>query len=68
MWHVGERALDARGLGSQWVDDAKRRIARYIEPSLKRIAEKNPRALPAADAVAKGIEASLELMAALMED
>lgn len=68
MWHVGERALDARGLGAQWVDDAKRRISRYIEPSLKRIAERNPRALPAAQAVAKGIEASLDLMAALMED
>jgi hypothetical protein len=67
MWHVGERALDGRALGEQWVDDAKRRIERYIEPSLRRIAEKNPRALPAARAVAKGIEASLELMSALMD-
>lgn len=68
MWHVGERALDARGVGGQWANDARRRLTRFTEPTLRRIAEKNPRALRAAEAVAKGIEASVELMAALLED
>lgn len=67
MWHVGERTVDARAVGRQWADDAKRRIERYTEPTLKRIAEKNARALPAAQAVLKGIEASLDLMAALLD-
>lgn len=68
MWHVGERSADGRALGSQWADDAKRRLERMIAPTLQRIAEKNPRALPAAQAVAKGIEASVELMTALLDE
>lgn len=67
MWHVGERSLDARGMGAQWASDVKRRIERFHEPALKRIAEKNPRALKAAEAVAKGIEASLDMIAALLD-
>jgi hypothetical protein len=68
MWGVGERAMDARSLGTQGADDAKRRIERFTEPALERIALKNPRALPAAQAVAKGIEASLDLMTALLDE
>jgi hypothetical protein len=68
MYHVGERTAEARSQGKQWSNDAKRRIDRYTEPTLRRIAEKNPRSLPAARAVAKGIDASLELMAALLDD
>jgi len=68
MWHVGERAVDARGVGAQLANDMKRRINRYTEPTLIRIAEKNPRALTAARAVSKGIEASLELLGAMLDD
>lgn len=67
MWHVGDRAVDARSLGSEWVSDVMRRIERFTEPTLKRIGEKNPRAVPAARAIAKSIEASLELMVSLMD-
>lgn len=67
MWHVGARTAEARALGRQWVSDASRRIERYTEPTLQRIAQKEPRSLPAAKAVLKGIEASLELMAALLD-
>jgi hypothetical protein len=67
MWHVGERSLDARALGAQWASDVKRRIERFHEPVLRRIAEKNPRALRAAEAVAKGIEASLDMIGAMLD-
>jgi hypothetical protein len=68
MWHVGERTLDTRNLGRQWADDAKRRVDRFIIPALRRVAVKQPRSLRAAEAVAKGIEASIDLMTALLED
>jgi hypothetical protein len=68
MWHVGERAFDARGVGGQLASDMKRRISRYTEPTLVRIAEKNPRALTAAKAVGKGIEAAVELLGAMLDD
>lgn len=67
MWHVGARSSDARALAKQWKSDARRRIERALEPSLIRIAEKNPRAMPAAKAVLKGIEACLDMMAALLD-
>lgn len=67
IWHVGARSADARGMAKQWKSDARRRIERVIEPTLVRVAEKNPRALPAAQAVLKGIEACLDMMEALLD-
>jgi hypothetical protein len=66
VWHVGERAADARKLGAQHADDVRRRFERFVEPTLQVIAEHNPRALPAAQAVAKGIEASTEMLVAIL--
>lgn len=65
MWHVGARSTDARGLGRQTSDDIARRVERFVAPTLKRIGEKNPRALPAAHAVAKAMEASVEYLMAM---
>lgn len=67
MWHVGARTVDARQLGRQTADDFKTRLLRYVEPTLNRIAQKNPRALPAANAVAKAMEASVELLVAMLD-
>lgn len=66
MWHVGVRSADARNLSRQTVDDYKRRLDRFVQPTLQRIAEKNPRALPAAKAVMKSIEAQIEFMEAML--
>lgn len=68
MWHVGARTTDVRALGRQTSDDFSRRINRFVAPTLRRIGELNPRALPAANAVAKAIEASVELLVAMMDD
>lgn len=67
MWHVGERTMDARRLGAQTAQDFKRRIERFTEPTLLRIAEKNPRALSAAKGVAKAIEGAVEMMVSMLD-
>lgn len=66
MWHVGARALDARGIGQQVTDDLKRRIERVVRPTLRRIGEKNPQALPAAEATVKCMNSAVELMVAML--
>lgn len=66
MWHVGARSKDARALSKQWTNDAKRRIERAIAPDMARIGTKNPRAVPSVQAALKGIEASLDMMAAVL--
>jgi len=66
VWHVGVRAADARHLSRQTVDDYQRRLDRFVGPTLQRIAERNPRALPAAKAVMKSIEAQVEFMEAML--
>ena len=66
VWHVGARAADVRTLGSQTAEDLQTRVEGFVLPTLRRIQVLNPRALPAANAVAKAIEASVELLAAML--
>jgi hypothetical protein len=66
MWHVGARTTDVRQLGHQTADDFKTRLLRFVNPTLRRIGEKNPRALPLAQAVIKNMEANIEMLAAMM--
>lgn len=68
MWHVGVRTVDVRALGKQTVSDFKRRLTRFVIPTLERIEQLNPRAIPAAEAVVKGMEAGIELLVAMIGD
>lgn len=68
VWHVGVRTSDVRALGKQTVADFKRRLTRFVIPTLERIEQKNPRAIPAAEAVVKGMEAGIELLVAMIGD
>jgi len=65
-WKVGVRSNDARETGKQLTSDVVTRVRRAVEPTLARIGEKNKRALPAANAVIKGIEAGVEIMVSLL--
>jgi hypothetical protein len=66
VWHVGARSDDVRSLGRQVGDDFRCRLERHIEPTLSRIGQRNPRALPAAKAVAKGIDAGIDLIESML--
>lgn len=67
MWHVGARAADARGLSRQTADDVKRRFDRFVMPTMRRIGEKNPRALPAARLAVTALEASIAYLMAMAD-
>jgi hypothetical protein len=66
LWHAGARADNARMLGLQTGDDFRRRIDRVLAPTLERIGQKNPRALPAARAVLQGIDAGVKLIESML--
>lgn len=68
MWHVGVKTSDVKALGKQTVADFKRRLTRFVIPTLERIEQLNPRAIPAANAVVKGMEAGIELLVAMIGD
>ncbi len=66
VWHVGARSDDTRALGRQTGDDFRCRLERHIEPTLARIGQRNPRALPAARAITQGIDAGIKLMESML--
>lgn len=67
MWCVGTHASDARAVGAQAADDFKHRVDTFTRPVLERIGVLNPRAIPAAKAAVHGLEASIEMLVALLD-
>lgn len=68
MWKVGVRSRDAHKLGKQTVNDFRCRLRRFVEPTLASMGQHNPRAVPAAEATLKGLEAGLELLLSIIGD
>ena len=66
-WLVGATSRGAEAMGEQWASDAQRRFEREITPTLAAIGKANPRALRKAEAVVGAIEASLELIGAMLD-
>ncbi len=44
VWHSGVRTADVRGIGGQYFDDVRQKFLRAVEPDIRRIAVRNPRA------------------------
>ena len=64
VWHVGVRSTDMRLLSRQYLDDAKTRVIRALEPDLARMGVLNPRASQFAESIGNVVEANLQLLAA----
>lgn len=57
VWYVGVRTKDAKMRMGQFASDVKRNITRALKPDLRRIGERNPRALPA---IEEGLEPAID--------
>ena len=64
VWHPGDRALDAKELSRQTLDDMTVRVAAALEPDLLRMGVTNPRVRQLATALVGAFEASLQLLTA----